>query len=775
MSSFPKAQRFRSPPPDELPGPGAYDVPVKAASPAYKKGLAGLARAERLKEDEGGKQPDTFGLYAPGVGEKENMAPATVRRRAASGLAAPSAQAERERHKQQLEDLRARLAAQHEKDLAKLQSKLARVEQVREEAGKEKGELGKEVAALKGEIRSLTSRLTKTTALLEKHQSTLPLLQDKLASLQSSNDASRARKDGEISALKGNVSGLEYALEQATAEREALRKMLGRERDGREEQARAAGEAVDRVVRASEAARVRELVERQQTRVREARLEKHLADRAAQVDALAAYAEGLEARLALAEEQRREAEADRARVERLWRADRELLVSPERGEKEWRQRARADGREAEGLREEVGEMRELAECDREQRGVAEGVERERRKRWGRERKELKRDLEVAEGELDLAVNSEIPRLEALLETASSSLSDTQSSLATLEEDLSTLQQRLVDETDRFEGELEEQRRIADEERKGAEKERAEKRRVVGLLAQTRASEGALRGEVETLTAELSRLTPLLAHTSSQAQTIDVLSRLTAAAESEARQLSEENAELAGHGNQMQKIRHLAQLRQELAESRKKHLATTSSLAFAEQRISALEAELSSYRAVPSSTFSHSHAGFGTDGLATTPATATVQRQRVSRPPMADALSASAAPALSVPRSGPSAPTPTPLAPPPVIISAASPSPASTAGAYLSASAAAPAASRVTFQFEDDPPLLPAHLQDPKLAAAAKKGGKLAKSTPAALAAGGGVRRGVGAKGKKVVRGAEDEAGSSSVRMEGRMSVSELFN
>ncbi|GAA5820775.1 hypothetical protein JCM11251_003154 [Rhodosporidiobolus azoricus] len=763
MSSFPKAQRFRSPPPDGLPGPGAYDVPVKIASPAYKKGLAGLAKSERSKEDEG-KQPDTFGLYAPGVGDKENAPPpGTARRRATSGLAsgASSSASERERHKQQLEDLRSRLTAQYERDVAKLQGKLTKVEQAREEAGKEKGELGKEVASLKSEIRSLTSKLTKTTTLLEKHQSTLPLLQSKLTSLQESNELSRARKDAEISALKASLGGVEYALAQATGEREKLRRQLERERDAREQQARAAGEAVERVLKAGEEKAWRLRVEVQQGRLREARLERQVGNRDAQVEALVEYVQELEERLQKSLEERDEANEDRRRVLRMWREDGELLVGPERAEKEWRQRARADGREAEGLREEVKGVRAIEEADREMRVMAEWVDKERRKTWAREKKALKTEVEVLEGELDLAVNTEIPRLESALSTTQSTLKTTQSTLTTLEADLSSLQTRLVEETDRLEGELEEQKRLAEDAAKMAERERGEKRRLVGLLAQTRASEGALSQEVESLTSELTRLTPLLAQTSHQAQTIDVLSRLTAAAESEARQLSEENAELAGHGNQMQKIRHLAQLRSELAESRKKHLATTSSLAFAEQRISALEAELSSYRAVPSSTSSSSMV------LPTLPV-----RSRVSRPPMADALSAStpisAQPTLSVPR---------PLAPS-VVVHEPSPSPASSAVPLLSVStsAAIPAlsssSSRVTF--EDDPPLLPAHLQDPKL--------KLAKSTPVAPVSRAPLRGGAAGRGGTVRVGGRkggrlevDEPGSNSVRMEGRMSVSELFN
>lgn len=105
--------------------------------------------------------------------------------------------------------------------------------------------------------------------------------------------------------------------------------------------------------------------------------------------------------------------------------------------------------------------------------------------------------------LDEAVNTEIPRLEGLLASSEASLETTRTELvtaheqiSTLEADLAEIQQRLVDETDRLEGQVEEQKRLLSEGRKELDKERGEKRRVVGILAQTRASEAALKEEVE---------------------------------------------------------------------------------------------------------------------------------------------------------------------------------------------------------------------------------------------------------------------------------------
>lgn len=115
------------------------------------------------------------------------------------------------------------------------------------------------------------------------------------------------------------------------------------------------------------------------------------------------------------------------------------------------------------------------------------------------------------------------------------------------------------------------------------------------MAQTRASETALKEEVErcaratrpsrssspprpvtdlssspvrSLSNEVTHLTPLLAANDALQQTIDHLARLNAASEQEALELIAHNSELAGHANQNQKIRHVAMIREELAESRK---------------------------------------------------------------------------------------------------------------------------------------------------------------------------------------------------------------
>jgi hypothetical protein len=169
---------------------------------------------------------------------------------------------------------------------------------------------------------------------------------------------------------------------------------LSWERAAREQQASAAGEVV---AAAREEARTARVVELHLSKLREVRLERQLEDRTAQVSSLAEYASGLEAQVDLLEAQVKAQDADGAKLRASWRGDRLLLVD-ERNEKEWRQRARADEREVLGLREEVEGLKDVEGIDREARKMGEWVEKERRSRWKIEKREMKRDYEIVEGE-----------------------------------------------------------------------------------------------------------------------------------------------------------------------------------------------------------------------------------------------------------------------------------------------------------------------------------------------------------------------------------------
>lgn len=150
-------------------------------------------------------------------------------------------------------------------------------------------------------------------------------------------------------------------------------------------------------------------------------------------------------------------------------------------------------------------------------------------------------------------------------------------------------------------------------------------------------------------------------------------------------------------------------------SSQKHLATLSQLASVQQRVASLETELETYR--PASTDS-----------AMPSSTLAPQRARVSRPQMADAVSAHAV-------------VPAPPAPRVIVSSSESHAP-------LSHSLNAPAPT-TSVTWADDDPLLPPHLQ-------------LAASQPAAIGK---------ARGRAAIR---ERRGSTSVKMVGKMSVSELL-
>lgn len=242
----------------------------------------------------------------------------------------------------------------------------------------------------------LTSKLTLAAALQQKYESTLPSLQAKLSSLTTQHAASSAKKDAELSALRGALSRAEADTDEARAEARAWEGRARRERRGREDAALAAGELVASLrAERSALAPVEDLAAERLARVA---LERRVADREAVLASVGEHARALEERLALAGVELDEASWREWRVREMWRTERDMVVSPGRDEKEWRQRARADGREMEGLREEVGMWEKEAEREREWDELRGEWERRRDKAWREERKRMERDYEVVEGE-----------------------------------------------------------------------------------------------------------------------------------------------------------------------------------------------------------------------------------------------------------------------------------------------------------------------------------------------------------------------------------------
>ncbi|BGO91863.1 hypothetical protein JCM10020v2_003519 [Rhodotorula toruloides] len=343
---FPKAKRFVDKPPDTIPPPGAYDVPIALPDPSYKK--AGmLEKGDRFAMGERDvNKPDTFGLYNPDgtAGDKENARPKS---RAAGTTSSAALHAERERHKRELEDLRARLSASHEKEVSKAQAKVDKLTKRTEELKKEREELGKEKDGLKSEVPRQDDYPPRETSTIP------PFAPIKTRVPRRQHTASSQRKDSEIATLRGRLEEVEKNLFVERGRYAVLKRdegsvdaALEREKQGRAEQATAAGEAV---LSARVEARVARQGELYEARMREVKLRRQVEDRIAQVESLAAYAAGLEERVKVAEESREEAEWQRWRIRDLWRDERELMVGPERNEKEWRQRARAESEGRLGL------------------------------------------------------------------------------------------------------------------------------------------------------------------------------------------------------------------------------------------------------------------------------------------------------------------------------------------------------------------------------------------------------------------------------------------
>ncbi|GAA5828975.1 hypothetical protein JCM5353_005188 [Sporobolomyces roseus] len=752
---FPKAPRFVSPPESLVPGPGAYDP---HSPPGHEKlGVLGVAKAERFAKEATNIQ-STFGMYAEGG--KENVGP---RKRIASGTQSGGAGIDRERHKQQLEELKVRMTGIHEKEVAKLVSKINKLETSREESVKEKNESGKEMVGLKSEIRHLSSKLTKTESLLSKHQTSLPLLQSKLTTLQTSHEQSRLRKDAELQALRDQMEEISSLYQGKIEECREWEETARREREGRKQAGEVARSVIEELREELREVRVEDL---QRERLSVVKLERQVQDRTAQVEALVDYSQGLEHSVKRLEEQVSLLEGDGQRMREMWRIDRGLLVE-ERNEKEWRQRARSDQRELVGLVEELELAREEAEAVKAVGKNGESVWKLRKREWRDDKETMKTELENTEKELNSAVNEEIPRLESLLNSANSSietinsqLSDQASHISSLESDLSNLVQESTESAERYEGEIEEQKRVAQTISTELEKEKVDKRRVVGILVQCRAAETALREQVEDLSSQLRLLAPLSAEHTSLHQTIDHLARINAATEVDLQELVDQNAELAGHSNQNQKIVYVSSVREQLIESKRKHLSTLSLLTSAQSRLKELESELDSYRAVPTSSSSALPSS-----LASSSAPPASVRSRVSRPNIEDIQAPTPFQLLQQQSQRSALPHSQSTNSIPTIVTSSSSLPAipraSGRPSTFRASTTPSSTSTLSTLIEDEsllPPIL------------AKSASSFLLRPPQAVGLG-------GSGGGLVVRDARRRRSevSNAERMEGRMSVSELFN
>jgi chromosome segregation ATPase len=349
---------------------------------------------------------------------------------------------------------------------------------------------------LTSSLTSATAKLTKSDTALSKHTALLPKLQTQLETLSSSHADSRKRKENEIAELRTALLARDEELATTKEESRNWRTQARALTRARAAEAQVAASVISTLRSEVSSVRVAEL---HAARLRILRLERQLADRSGQVDALGQYSAQIGEEADSLRHDLKDAEEERAWALAAWKSERD----DRRSDKEWRQRTRSDQREILGLRDDFAFLSDLRNAERVIEDAVIWVGRERGNVLQAEKITLEGELEVAEGELDLAINEEIPRLETNLETMTQQADESaqrseelQEALTTAEAGIRELQARAVEDRERFDGEIEEMGRKLVEKEKEVDKERSEKKRVAGLLGQSRAAQDGLREELD---------------------------------------------------------------------------------------------------------------------------------------------------------------------------------------------------------------------------------------------------------------------------------------
>ncbi|KAL8286382.1 hypothetical protein RQP46_004399 [Phenoliferia psychrophenolica] len=568
-----------------------------------------LEKAERFKEGEAG--PDTFGLYdVVGRPAKENKRPRTALAPTAGGALAP------ERVRMQMDDLKHRLQSTHEKALASLQAKLQRAETAATAAKAEVGQLKTDLRTSHSSLTTLTAQLAKTDGSLKKHQTLLPSLQSKLDELTTSHAASHARKDAAIAELKQQLAQVEASLLSSSSDLASARADLDAQSserallavrndilvsalDGaRQQLANAAtllaSRAADHASALSKADHESYLLT-----LRTLHLERQLGDKSAVISALGSYSAAVDEQLAQSVEFLADRESELEIVRKEWSWERNARNG---GDKEWRQRSRSEKRELDMTLADVAFECEVREAERTYAEILRRELEEERQERASEVAVLLRDLEVAEGELEIALGQEIPRIEEERDDMKAKVEEMEAECEDLLKEVergSEVAEKLREVESATRGELEEAQRVVRDREKTIEKERTEKKAYAKLVGQSRAAEAGLREELEAVTNAFEELLGVQSQNAQLSRTVDELARRNTLAEADARELGDLNTDLLSHGNANQRIRHVAQIRQELDQSRRSHLATTSALATTQRENAALREELQAYRSVSS--------------------------------------------------------------------------------------------------------------------------------------------------------------------------------
>lgn len=316
-----------------------------------------------------------------------------------------------------------------------------------------------------------------------------------MTALSATNAASKAKRDAEITALRTERNVLSANLASTAASLTRAAHHADHFEEKFEMVSAAAERALNGMVPGERLVAVED--ELHVARVRLAKLNRQLGDRAAQIEALASLAGQLEAELSLSAAQREDAERERdwALSELGWERDERAA---RRGEKDWRQRARSDQREIATVLDEARGWENEWNDERQAANMWSSHTANLQVDATATRVALEAELELAEGELELAVEEEIPRLEAELEEALEQvedLSEEKERRIELDFALSELRTQTEEDADRWEGQLEQMKIQLAEKVKELDKEKAASRRVTSLLSQARASERALEEDL----------------------------------------------------------------------------------------------------------------------------------------------------------------------------------------------------------------------------------------------------------------------------------------
>ena len=363
-------------------------------------------------------------------------------------------------------------------------------------------------------------QLEKSDSSLSRHLATLPAAQKKQDELTKSAADSIKRKEAEILGMKKEIAQLKKSLEgtressesilaraeKAETSLEELRERLGEQELYIEaHQATLSATVAEASSFLAAHAKITPLaldalqLDFHTSQLRILRLERQLVTSQAQSEALGKFSADLDEECQFLRESFFDVSDDLDRLLLERRDERE----DKRSEKEWRQRTRSDARETAALKEEVEVLSAFIRQERAFEGVMKEETRVRDEEIAEERRKIRSELEIVEGELDVALNQTVPTLEARMAESTTELAvalldvgNLESLLAEAETSLAELENSAGEALESAQAENEELRRKWLEREKECEKLRAEKTKIASLLGLSRSAEKSLLEEVE---------------------------------------------------------------------------------------------------------------------------------------------------------------------------------------------------------------------------------------------------------------------------------------